>query len=578
MSNDVVLGSALRTNLLSLQRTQDGIDKIQNVLATGLKVSSALDNPQSFFAAQSLNNRASDLTRLLDGIGQSVSTIQAADKGATAVGELVNQAESLANSAIEEIAENGSAVAKATGNVDLRGITDLTDIEGIAAVDQITLSYIDKDGETLRNVNVAVEAGDSIEEFIGKINDVGQTTASSTQYGEGEVFTASLSDDGGLQIESKTGGSFRAQFDADAAANTLAAVDTAFGAALGFGGIAQNVASGAATATAGNYEFTAANTTKLTSGVFGEAAITDGFAEASDTLNSVREDVGSATSRFTFTAASAIEISVNGEEVVNTATAGDPGGTLNLATTTIQGLVDRINASEQLSASYDDTTGEFSIEAKTGDVSSIQFDVVDTGTTGAPADFDFGIKADLDNAATANSSNSENYILGAANETLAQIQDDYNSVLTQIDQLVSDSGYRGVNLLKSDELVTTFNEDRTSSLTTKGRDLTSAGLGISEGSFSTTANINSSLDEILSAKNDVRNFGNAIANSLSIVQTRESFTEDLVSELEAGADKLTVADQNEEGAKLLALQTRQQLGVTSLSLAVQSQQSVLRLF
>jgi flagellin len=69
-----------------------------------------------------------------------------------------------------------------------------------------------------------------------------------------------------------------------------------------------------------------------------------------------------------------------------------------------------------------------------------------------------------------------------------------------------------------------------------------------------------------------------LANSLSIVQTRQTFTEDLVNELEAGAEKLTVADTNEEGAKLLALQTRQQLGVTSLSLAVQSQQSVLRLF
>jgi flagellin-like hook-associated protein FlgL len=69
-----------------------------------------------------------------------------------------------------------------------------------------------------------------------------------------------------------------------------------------------------------------------------------------------------------------------------------------------------------------------------------------------------------------------------------------------------------------------------------------------------------------------------LATSLSIIQTRESFTKSLVETLNEGSDKLVVADQNEEGAKLLALQTRQQLGITALSLASQAQQAVLRLF
>ena len=76
----------------------------------------------------------------------------------------------------------------------------------------------------------------------------------------------------------------------------------------------------------------------------------------------------------------------------------------------------------------------------------------------------------------------------------------------------------------------------------------------------------------------VRNFGLTLANDLSVIQTREGFTQNMINTLSEGADKLTVADQNEEGAKLLALQTRQQLGVTSLSLASQSQQAILRLF
>ena len=72
MTSDVVLTAALRNNLLSLQRTQGLIDKTQLRLATGLKVNSALDNPQNFFASQALKNRASDLNRLLDGIGYSL--------------------------------------------------------------------------------------------------------------------------------------------------------------------------------------------------------------------------------------------------------------------------------------------------------------------------------------------------------------------------------------------------------------------------------------------------------------------------------------------------------------------------
>mgnify|MGYP001243072208 CR=1 FL=1 len=104
MSSDVVLSAALRNNLLSLQNTQRNIHTTQLRLATGLKVNSALDNPQNFFTAQSLNNRASDLSRLLDGIGQSIRTIEEADKGVTALTNLVEQAQSIVSSAHDELA------------------------------------------------------------------------------------------------------------------------------------------------------------------------------------------------------------------------------------------------------------------------------------------------------------------------------------------------------------------------------------------------------------------------------------------------------------------------------------------
>ena len=126
--------------------------------------------------------------------------------------------------------------------------------------------------------------------------------------------------------------------------------------------------------------------------------------------------------------------------------------------------------------------------------------------------------------------------------------------------------------------MTFFNEDRSNTLTTEGIDFTALGLGIAQGDFTNIDSIQDSITETGAALESVRRFGSSIANDLAIIQVRQQFTEETINTLEAGADDLTLADQNEEGANLLALQTRQQLGVTALSLAAQSQQSILRLF
>src|SRR6195256_6466088 len=92
----IVLSAAVRQNLLSLQSTADLLSTTQNRLATGNKVNSALDNPTNFFTAQGLNNRASDITNLLDGIGNGVQVLQAANTGITSLQKLVDTAKSLA--------------------------------------------------------------------------------------------------------------------------------------------------------------------------------------------------------------------------------------------------------------------------------------------------------------------------------------------------------------------------------------------------------------------------------------------------------------------------------------------------
>ncbi|MCQ2965560.1 MAG: hypothetical protein MJ250_02325, partial [Alphaproteobacteria bacterium] len=98
-TNKIALTSSMRSNLLSLKNTQKLFDSTQDKLSTGYKVNSAMDNPSSYFTAQSLNSRADDLNTLLDSIGQAVSTLQVTDQGITSLQDLVSQAKSIANSA-----------------------------------------------------------------------------------------------------------------------------------------------------------------------------------------------------------------------------------------------------------------------------------------------------------------------------------------------------------------------------------------------------------------------------------------------------------------------------------------------
>ncbi|MCK7614882.1 flagellin [Roseibium sediminicola] len=98
---DITLSAAVRQNLLTLQSTADLMSGVQNKLATGLKVNSALDNPNSFFTASGLNSRANDLSTLLDDMGQSLQTIKAADKGIQTITDLVETAKAKANQALQ---------------------------------------------------------------------------------------------------------------------------------------------------------------------------------------------------------------------------------------------------------------------------------------------------------------------------------------------------------------------------------------------------------------------------------------------------------------------------------------------
>jgi flagellin-like hook-associated protein FlgL len=160
----------------------------------------------------------------------------------------------------------------------------------------------------------------------------------------------------------------------------------------------------------------------------------------------------------------------------------------------------------------------------------------------------------------------------------------FDALLSQIDSLTNDASFGGTNLLQTspDNLTVNFNESGTSTLTISGIDTTTASTGLnvaaSGNDFVGDTDINLAITAVNAALTTLRTTSATLGSNATVLQTRLNFTEDLANTLVAGAGKLTLADLNEESANLLALQTRQQLGINSLSLAAQSERSILALF
>ena len=193
------------------------------------------------------------------------------------------------------------------------------------------------------------------------------------------------------------------------------------------------------------------------------------------------------------------------------------------------------------------------------------------GTVDAPGAFGIAEQAYTATTTTAN----------VVNPKRADLVSTYNDLLVQIDALAKDAGFNGVNLINGDNLSILFNEDGSSSLDIQGITNTAAGLGLvplGTTAFDTNVSINATLDDLKSGIETLRTQASQFGSKLSVIETRQDFTKNMINVLQTGAANLTLADTNEEAANVLALQTRQQLSSTALSLSSQADQNVLRLF
>ena len=345
--NDVSLTAGMRSNLLSLQNTVKLLDRTQERLSTGKKVNTAIDNPVSYFAAQSLNSRASVIDSLKDAMGQAVQTVKAADKGITAITSMIEQAKGIAQEALS----------------------------------------------------------------------VEPTTTPAT-------FTGTAS------------------------------VDGSHIASIVVGGVTYSGAAGT--------DDTTALANLATALVHTETGV-PGFAEV--TVVSEGDDAGNVT---------------------------------------------------------------------------ITYEPV-------------------------------------ANEEFTALVGRYNEILNQLDTIAKDSGYKGKNLLNSATMTVKFEGSHT--LNVQGFDASSTtGLGIGVAEWANEADIDASINQLDAAATKLRSEASKLSGNLSIITVRQDFSDNMINTLTEGADKLTLADANEEGANMLMLKTRQSLSTTALSLSAQAAQSVLRLF
>lgn len=642
-TDKIALTSSMRSNLLSLKNTQDLLDKTQDRLSTGYKVNSAMDNPSSYFTAQSLNSRADDLSTLLDSIGQAISTLEVADEGITTLQEFVEQAKSIANSARDTANVASKAVSdnvtfnSATAKTDL--LTDM--VANAAAGDNFTIRLGDA---TTMEGTANVSADQTLQEIGIAENGVVEMIVGDKTYEF--TFTAAKSGITDATVDETTGVT-KQSFGID---TTLEDFMSEVVYTVGRKVLNAEVKEGKLTFnTLDNSSLVIRSTAGFDSGKTATAATIA-------TATTAKFAKGDNTNNTSVTGAS-IDITVNGQvQKVDISEFIDPttgalvaGG--DTGATSLKAVVEKINStlgSEGIVAQVNGTTLEIYNSNNTGTKPTVavtngalsggddaapitanaavtegaakistnfnkvfgfdegytvtitegmtveQFRQAVDGLEGISADFDSkghlvisGEQGDDMVIADSGDGNFIRSLLGGnvvsatngSNER-AKYAEQFDGVLDQIDQLVQDTSYKGINLLNGDDLTVVFNESRTSTLELKGVTFNSTGLGFtaSEAEWKDNANIDKSLDQITKATSLLRAQASEFGQNLSTVQIREDFTENMINNLQTGADKLTLADMNEEAANMLALQTRQQLGVNSLSMASQAAQSVLQLF
>jgi len=246
------------------------------------------------------------------------------------------------------------------------------------------------------------------------------------------------------------------------------------------------------------------------------------------------------------------------------------------ATQTVQSLINFINQGGTTGNNKDRAElsgdGRILLEGATGAAAI----TITTNSASTTAIQNLGFNATATNGAINNTAAAS----GATSAARTSLAAQFDALRTQIDQMAADSAFNGISLLNNQSLTVIMNQSATTKLVVAGNNDTSIGLGVvaSTNSFQTNYDVNAAIANINNALATLQNQSSTYTADVAVIQDRTDFTKQTINTLQTGTNDLTLADANQEGASLLALQTRQSLSSTALSLATQADQNVLRLF
>jgi flagellin len=526
----IVLSASVRQNLLSLQSTADLLSTTQSRLATGKKVNSALDNPTNFFTAASLDSRASDINNLLDGIGNGVQVLQAANTGITSLQKLVDSAKSVANQALQttvgystKSSVTSAVITGATASNLLGGSANAV-VTGTALVTDDTDTVVAVTGAT----TLAGTASTSSNNLDTNILDADTLTINGVTINFNSTATTGSAAAGTLDLDR----------DATTVTQLLAAIDEITGAT-----VASSVSG------TGELLISTGTTSDLT------------IAGSANLLTALGLTAGTTTRSTELPAGQTLTIGATGGGTATNITFGTAANQVN--------TLDELNAAlaaNNLQATIS-TAGAITITTSNDAASSTIGAIGGTSAASGEAFNGLTASAPVQDA--------------AAQLTRSNLVSQYNNIIQQITTTSQDASFNGVNLLNGDTLKLVFNETGKSTLSITGVTFNPAGLGLGSLTAGTDFIDNLATNKVLSSLNtassSLRSQASALGSNLSIVQIRQDFSKNLINVLQTGSSNLTLADTNEEAANSQALATRQSIAVSALALANQSQQSVLQL-
>ncbi|PJI55945.1 hypothetical protein CTI14_00710 [Methylobacterium radiotolerans] len=507
--SSINLAANVRQGLLSLQDTSSLQAITTQHLATGKKVSSALDNPVNFFTAAGLDGRSSQLSGLLDGMSNGIQVMQAANKGLTSITSVIQQLQSTVKTARQD---SSSVTLGATLSVGTNQAT--------GAGKQLTVGL---SGGVNVNVDLATTKAATL-------------TASAVPAGAGGTVGTGKGGDIQISSSSLSGGTVKVTLaDADKADDIVTKINAAL-----------------------DKDSNGANVRASKDGT-GKVVLTDFNGNAVSATDASNNTAGTTAAAF-------------GAPVAAT-------GATAVLTTDL--LLKSINNNAALSGKVTaskDASGNLQLQNATSK------DITLTGFTAAA----------LDGGTATKTLTAGTPFLSATRQNAAN---QFNSLLDQLNSMAKDAGYNGTNLLAGDKLKLNFNEKTgkdasTLNVQTQNPDGTAFGalsytsLGLSQAStkadgttndFTNNDNLDAITDSLTSALSTIQTQSSQLGSALSLTQTRQDFTKQIIDVLTTGSGNLTNADMNQEAANSQALSTRQSLGISALSLANTANQGILQL-